>query len=119
MQYMLLLHGDESQDADLSPEDLEAMMAEYGAYEGALDEAGVMRGGEALLPSHTATTLRDHEGNIQVMDGPFLETREQLGGFYLIEVDTLDDALAWAKRCPALKGGAIEVRPVMEMPDGA
>lgn len=113
MQYMLLLHGDESQDADMTPEGWAEMMAEYNAYNSALESAGVLRGGAGLQPSHTATTLRDQDGTIHLTDGPYIETREQLGGYYIIDVANLDEAVAWAKKCPAMTGGSIEIRAIL------
>ncbi len=87
----------------------------WGAYTKALTESGVMVGGAALQPEHTATTVRMHEGRRDLHDGPYAETKEQLGGFYLIEVADLDAALEWAARNPAASTGAVEVRPVMAM----
>ena len=86
----------------------------WGAYTQALIQAGVMVGGAALHPAHTATTLRMHEGRRDLHDGPYAESKEQLGGFYLIDVPDLDAALVWAARNPAAATGAVEVRPVQE-----
>jgi hypothetical protein len=85
----------------------------WGAYTRALMEAGVMVGGAALMPSHAATTLRIHDGQRELHDGPYADTKEQLGGFYLIEAEDLDAALAWAARNPAAAMGAVEVRPLV------
>jgi hypothetical protein len=90
-------------------------MPAYAAYAGALEEAGVHRGGECLHPTHTATTVRLENGTPQVQDGPFPDTKEQLGGFFLIDVPDLDAALSWAARCPAASRCAVEVRPVLAM----
>ncbi len=87
----------------------------WGAYTKALIEAGVMRGGNALHPGHTATTVRLENGRRRVEDGPYADTKEQLGGYYLIEVPDLDAALYWAERNPAAASGAVEVRPIMTM----
>lgn len=87
----------------------------WGAYTRALKEAGVMVGGNALHPSHTATTLRVRDGQRDLHDGPYAETREHLGGYYIIEVPNLDAALAWAARNPAASSGAVEVRPIVQM----
>lgn len=84
----------------------------WGAYTKALIEAGVLVGGAALMPSHAATTLRLVEGRRDIQDGPYADTKEQLGGFYLIEVPDIDTALEWAARNPAAATGAVEVRPV-------
>ncbi len=85
----------------------------WGAYTKALIEAGVLVGGAALLPAHSATTLRLVEGRRDIHDGPYAETKEQLGGFYLIEVPDIDTALEWAARNPAAVTGAVEVRPML------
>ncbi len=87
----------------------------YQAYTRALEEAGVLIGGAGLQDPRTATTLRLKEGKRMVQDGPFADTREQLGGFYNIEVPDLDAALEWAARCPAASGAGVEVRPQLEM----
>ena len=85
----------------------------WGAYTRALIEAGVMVGGEALHPAHTATTIRMKDGRRDVQDGPYADTKEQFGGFYVIDVPDLDTALDWAARSPAAATGAVEVRPVV------
>ncbi len=89
--------------------------ASYTAYSQALHEAGVAAGGTALLPPDTATSLRVNGGKRHVQDGPFIEAKEQLGGFFLIDVPDLDTALAWAAKCPSASSGGVEVRPVLEM----
>jgi hypothetical protein len=111
MQYALLIYCNGS--AEASAKDIDRVTSEYWAYEKAVADAGVKRGGEALQPTSTATVVRVRDGERLVTDGPFAETREQLGGFYLIECDDLDQALAWAEKCPGAQYGAIEVRPVM------
>lgn len=93
----------------------DAYWGAYRAYTTALREAGVMTGGAALQPARTATTVRQHGGKRQVQDGPYADTKEQLGGFYEIEVPDLDKALEWAARCPAAATGAVEVRPNLAM----
>ncbi len=90
--------------------------AAYGAYSKALSDAGVGVGGAGLLPPSTATTLRLRNGKRQVQDGPFADTKEMLGGFFLIEVPDLSAALEWAARCPSAHRGAVEVRPVLPPP---
>ncbi|SHF31155.1 Uncharacterized conserved protein [Loktanella atrilutea] len=85
----------------------------WGAYTRALIDAGIMVGGEALHPAHTATTIRVTDGHREVQDGPYAATKEQLGGFYVVDVPDLDTALAWAARNPAASRGAVEVRPVI------
>ena len=113
MRYVLLIYGEESTGAP-DPAVVEQVMNEYWAYEQAVGEARVKQAGEALQPASTATTVRLKDGERVVTDGPFAETREVLGGFYLIDVPDLDAALDWAARCPGAKYGSIEVRPVME-----
>jgi hypothetical protein len=87
----------------------------WGAYTQALIDAGVMRGGNALKPAMTATTVRVRDGRRAVQDGPYAESKENLGGYYIIEVDTLDEALGWAAKNPAASSGAVEVRPVFTL----
>jgi len=114
MNCMLLIYGDESGWNALPPDRIQAIMADYEAYAGTLVQAGVMRGGSELAPVHTATTVRRRDGRLDCTDGPFAETKEQLGGYFLIEVPTLDDAIAWAGKCPAVSHGfAVEIRPLM------
>jgi hypothetical protein len=91
------------------------MSAAYEAYTEAMKKAGVLRGGERLRPSSDATTVRVKDDKSQVLNGPYAETREQLGGYYMIEAADLDAALGWAARCPAAAHGAIEVRPIWPM----
>ena len=113
MQYMILIYDNEKAWADMSKTDGEKMHAEYMTYTQDMVKAGVMRSGDALKPTTTATTVRVRGGKTLNTDGPFAETKEQLGGYYLIDVGNLDEALAWAARCPGAKVGSIEVRPVM------
>lgn len=90
-------------------------MPAYRAYSEALSKAGVLTGGHALQAGHTTTTVRIKDGQRQVQDGPYADTKEQLGGFFVIEVADLDEALDWAAKCPAAGHCAVEVRPVLEM----
>ena len=113
MKYLLLIYGEEQAERP-SPELMDEIMGEYGAFEKAVTDAGVKVGGAALQPSQTATTVRVKESERVVTDGPFAETREVLGGYYLLDVPDLDAALDWAARCPGAKYGSIEVRPVQE-----
>lgn len=115
MQYMLMIYGDEASEQKQSKAAMEQVFAAYGAYTRALREAGVMRGGDPLQPSSTATTVRVKGGKTEVLNGPYAETREQLGGYYIIETPDLDAALAWAARCPGASHGSVEVRPIMAM----
>jgi hypothetical protein len=113
MQYMLLIYGNEQElGAEAAVTD---MTPAYHAYAGQLREAGVLAGGARLKAASTATTVRVQGGQAQVLDGPFAETREQLGGYFLIEVPDLDAALHWAKRCPGAARGCVEVRPLWHM----
>jgi hypothetical protein len=120
MHYLILIYGDEKKWASLSPEAAQQEMAAYGQYTHDLVAAGVSRAGAALAPVATATSIRMQKGKPTVTDGPFAETKEQLGGFYHIEVANLDEALHWAGRCPGAASGCIEVRPVtiLTKPDG-
>lgn len=118
MQYMLMIIGDKDIVAKAPPEEMQKMMGAYMAYTRAMAEAGVFVAGDPLQPDSTATTVRIRDGKTHVLDGPFAESKEQLGGYYLIEVPDLDSALSWAARCPGAAYGAIEVRPIMVMPKG-
>jgi hypothetical protein len=114
MKYLLALFGDESRWADVTPEQRAEGMKQWDAFTNAVIEAGVHLGGEGLQPSATARTVKLQEsGDPVVTDGPFAETKEQLGGYYLLDCTGLDDALAWAKRIP-MPGGTVEVRAVMD-----
>jgi hypothetical protein len=115
MQYLLLIYDNEAAMATASEADKGQMTAAYGAYTEAMAKAGVLGGGNRLRPTSTATTIRSPGGKTQVLDGPYAETKEQLGGYYLIEAPDLDAALSWAERCPGAAMGAIEVRPIWPM----
>jgi hypothetical protein len=115
MQYLLLIYSNEAAMEAAREADASKMVAAYGAYTEAMVKAGVMVGGNRLRPSSTATTLRAPGGKTQVLDGPYAETKEQLGGYFIIEAPDLDAALSWAERCPGAATGAIEVRPVWAM----
>ena len=111
---MLALFGDESRRAERTPEEIAGAMKQWDAFTQEAIEAGVHVGGEGLQPSATATTIQIQEsGEHIVSDGPFAETKEQLGGYYLLDCEDLDDAIAWAKKIP-MPGGTVEVRPVMD-----
>lgn len=110
MKYAILVYETEQDFTDR-----EKYMPAYNAYSQALVEAGVAAGGAALYPGHTATTLRLQNGQRKVQDGPYADTKEQLGGFFIIEVADLDTALDWAARCPAASNCAVEVRPLLPM----
>ena len=114
MKYLLMIYTDEQQDAQRTPEQQEANMGEYFAFTNEIREAGVMLGGEALHPTTTATTVRVRNGQTASTDGPFAETKEQLGGYYFLECENLDEAIKWATKIPGAKDGSIEIRPVWE-----
>ncbi len=122
MKYLFTIYGDESASTDATPEDFRRMLEAYGAFGQAATEAGVHLGGEGLQPTATATTVRVRDGERLVTDGPFAETKEQLGGYYLLDVPDLDAAIEWASRIPGAHAGSVEVRPIMVyeggMPDG-
>ncbi len=118
MKYMILIYTDEKADAGATPQDLERMMNNYNAYTEAMQKSGVLLAGEALHPTSAATTVRMQNGMKVTTHGPFAETKEQLGGFYMIECDNLDGAIDWAARCPGAQTGSIEVRPVMDFSQG-
>jgi hypothetical protein len=115
MRYLMMIHVDERAMEAARKEDAGKIMAAYGAYTTAMKEAGVYVGGERLHPSATATVVRVKDGKSQVLNGPYAEIKEQLGGYYLIEAADLDAAIAWAARCPGAATGAIEVRPIWAM----
>jgi hypothetical protein len=121
MQYLLLIYGDEHAREDAMehvPEaEQAAAMKEWFDYTDWLAEKGWMRGGDALEPTTAATSVRSAGGDVVVTDGPFAETKEQLGGYYLIETSNLDEAIEAAERCPGARYGTIEVRPVAVLPD--
>lgn len=115
MKYLLLLHSDESGFAALSDAQRHEGVAAYAAYTEALRKAGVLVGSDRLQPVSTATTVRIENGKTRVLNGPYAESKEQLGGYYLIDTPDLDGALSWAARCPGASHGTIEVRPVWAM----
>jgi len=112
MQYLLMIYRNESAVLSASKETAERTMAAYAAYTEAMQKAGVYVGGNRLKPTTSATTVRNPNGKTSVSDGPFAETKEQLGGYYLIDAPDLDAALSWAARCPGAAHGSIEVRPI-------
>jgi hypothetical protein len=115
MQYMVLIYVNEAALAAASEADTGQMMAAYGAYTEAMVKAGAMVGGNRLHPSTAASTVRSAGGKTQVLDGPYAETKEQLGGYYIVEAPDLEGALSWAERCPGAATGAVEVRPIWAM----
>jgi len=115
MQYLLMIYGNEAGMLAASKEQVGQMSAAYAAYTQAMQKAGVIRGGERLRPTSEATTVRVNGGKTQVLDGPDADIKEQLGGFYLIDVADLDAALSWAAKCPGASTGTMEVRPIWPM----
>jgi hypothetical protein len=114
MKYAILIYGDETGFADAPQEAIDASLAEWGTYDGELEKSGAKLAGEALQPTATGKSVRVTDGKASVNDGPFAETKEQLGGFYLIEAKDEDEAIEWAVKCPGAKVGTIEVRPIQE-----
>ncbi len=113
VQYMLLIYGDQSRQGSMSEEEMGQIMQAYGAYTQELQDSGAMVAGDALQPIDTATTVRVRNDETLTTDGPFAETKEQLGGYYLVDVGSLDEALEWAAKIPGARHGSVEVRPVM------
>ena len=114
MRYLLSIYGDESGWNEATPEQVGAIMAAYDEFGTKVKAAGVMLGGEGLQSSSTATTVRVRDGETLTTDGPFAETTEQLGGYYLLECKDLDEAIGWAAQIPGAQNGSVEVRPVMD-----
>ena len=117
MQYLVLIYSEEPAEAP-DPAQIGAVMEEYNAYTKMLRDTGHYVSGEALQPTSTATTVRIRDGRTLTTDGPFAETKEALGGFYLIEAKDLDEALALGADCPGAKWGSIEVRPIVDFAAG-
>jgi hypothetical protein len=115
MQYLLTIYTDESGWGKMTPEQQQQGSAAYMAYGKALQEAGALKNSNRLRPSASATTLRATNGKTQILDGPFADSKEQLAGYFLIDVPDLDAALSWAGRCPAVGHGVVEVRAIWEM----
>ena len=113
MQYLLLIYQNEAQMGKMTPADRQAVAAEYGTYTQSIVQSGHFKAGDGLQPTTTATTVRVRDGKTMTTDGAFAETREQLGGYYLVEAKDLDTAIALAARIPGAREGSIEVRPVM------
>jgi hypothetical protein len=116
MQYLLLLYRDEQSWADLPPEERDVIVREYYALTAEMRDRGVYETGAPLRPTTTATTVRVRDDELVVTDGPFAETKEQLGGFFLIEVDSVAEAQSWAAKVPVARHGSVEVRPIVPVP---
>jgi hypothetical protein len=115
MKYLCLIYDDEKKWETMSKAEADAYMGEYFAFTDAIKGSGHYIGGEALQPVQTATTVRSRNGKLSTTDGPFAETKEQLGGYYLVEARDLNDAIQVASRIPSARVGSIEVRPIFEM----
>jgi hypothetical protein len=114
MRYLLLIYGN-PELAPATDDAMHRMLAEYGAYNGWLEAQGMLLGGEALKDTVDATTVQVRDGNRIVTDGPFAETKEHLGGYYLIDAPDLDAAIEAAARVPGARTGKVEIRPILEM----
>jgi len=119
MRYALLLYSDPVAGPEQGSPEQAAEMQQWFAYTEALQGAGALLGGEPLHGTDTATTVKVRDGGTVTTDGPFAETKETLGGFYLIDVETIDDAIEWAAKIPLAPYGSVEVRPIMELPTEA
>jgi len=115
VQYLCLIYEDEREWQKMPQAESEKVFGEYSAYTESIRKSGHYAGGNALQPTQTATTVRVRKGKIATTDGPFAETKEQLGGYYLVQARDLNEAIQLAARIPGARSGAIEVRPVMEM----
>jgi hypothetical protein len=113
MKFLAMIYADESSWVDATPEQIAATMQAHGAFGEAAGKAGVLQGGEGLEPSTAATIVRVRDGERMLTDGPYAESKEQIGGYYVLECKDLDEALEWAAQIPEAAFGAIEVRPVM------
>lgn len=118
MQFLLLIYGNEAHWDKLSQAERDGIFGEYMEFTKSIAQSGHLRGGNELQPTQNATTVRVRNKKKSVTDGPFAETKEQLGGYYLVEAKDLDEALALAERIPSARWGSIEVRPILphEMP---
>ena len=113
MKYAFTIYRDEAAQENASPEEMQAMSQAYAEVTQEMDQKGALLAGDALYPTQTATTVRVREGERSVSDGPFAETKEQLGGFYVLECKDLDEAIEWAAKIPGSHHGSVEIRPVM------
>jgi hypothetical protein len=115
MRYVLMICSDESGERALSPEEESAVMGEYGAFSEEMGRRGLLQGGERLRPTTDATTVRVRDGEVLTSDGPFAETKEQIGGYFVVDCKDLDEAIEVASKIPGARNGTIEVRPIWEM----
>jgi len=116
MRYIALIYGEEQDLSSMPEEQLQGTTDAYNVFTAELRAAGAMLAGDALQPTTTATTVRVRDGRTLTTDGPFAETREALGGFYMFEAKDLDEAIEWAAKLPGSWSGSVEVRPIMEFP---
>ncbi len=116
MRYLLLIYADETHYSRMSAQENEKMIGEYGSFMANLQKSGAYIASDRLQPITTATTIRVRKGETLTTDGPFAETKEQLGGFFLIEAKDLDEATAWAAQIPSARLGSVEVRPIWQYP---
>ncbi len=114
MRYMMLIYTDETAESRRTAAQNEAVMAEYGSFTNEVRQRGSFLNGDALQPTTTATTVRTRGGKAVALDGPFAETKEQLGGFYILDCQDLDEAIELAAKIPAAKVGSVEIRPILE-----
>lgn len=114
MRYLLLIYQNEASNAAMSESERQAVMQAYGAFNEEAQQAGVLLGGDALHPTAAATTVRVRSGQTLTTNGPFAETKEQLGGFYMLNCEHLDQAIAFAAKIPDVHNGSVEIRPVHE-----
>ena len=117
MKYALLIYAAENEWAKKSQQEQKQVYDEYWAYTMELQKSGKMRSCEPLDPTSTATTIRVRDGKVLPTDGPFADTKEQLGGVYVVDVKDLNEAIAWAARIPDARHGSIEIRPLMNIPE--
>ncbi|HVW86678.1 MAG TPA: YciI family protein [Bryobacteraceae bacterium] len=113
MQYLMTIYTNEAADAQASPEEMNTVMGEYYAFTNEVKDRKAYIGGNALQPTATATTVRVRDGKTLTTDGPFAETKEQLGGYYLLDCKDLDEAIGFAAKIPGARAGCVEVRPIM------
>jgi hypothetical protein len=115
MRYLLMIYGSEQEMAAMNPADADAVLAEYGTFAEEMGRRGVLQGGERLRPTADTTTVRVRDGNVLTADGPFAETKEQVGGYFVVECADLDEAIEVAAKIPGARHGTIEVRPIWPM----
>ena len=115
MKYILLIYGNEAEGAKQSPDQTGTMLQEYGAFTESIRQKGQLVGGERLRPASMASTVQVRHGKTLAVDGPFAETKEQLGGFYIVETKDIDEARGLAARIPGARTGSVEVRPIWVM----